>query len=1300
MPPKSRQRGPQIPAKESARAAAAREAREAAAAREAEERRAPGRRAPRPANDIPPEHRQEIQFDDDEEMDTDAPVMVEEENYVQRDDYLNNAASSDSSDDEPMDIGEYEDGGDEDDVEVVENEDLTIHPGTIDYSNLFLEDRVEIMNLGNGKNERGLLNATKQIKFGIVSPFRTVFQARENFRVEIQKGIQRLKKAFETSNFMRRKKYDMTRYFFNELDARLSMMMEETTVHDSRLRVIKMIAVMTLDLYSEGKGDDFVPFILNFIEAWSDCPDVAGRINATCFITLLFESGMQKYENKRAPLDTFCGWSNEISARLYLMLQRAVHDKDSAARIPAIKGLGKLQGIPLPSSWPSDARDHSPKELIFRSCRDVDPECRVTAITTLNVTDEETTLIRDLTYFDSDTKVRVAALSRLGRMKPSKNVKTKLEVLELAFKDHLLALRDAGRGVLKEWVKLLSDRWHKNRAGEEAAAREGRRRERDLDVEALDDNEGEGRANRMKGYYLSGQALCLLWISDMAETKEAHETVNRILRHLLDVLRSMYMINTEPVASFASEVIADLRDDLVEGCVPVITKSTISSIMDHSELTETHDLLTNRAQVFYWRTMLDVLADHSHTEADRFTAIARFLSPMRTMVDQMERILIAIKNGETTQYGDQYTQDIEKHYILEMSLVENTIATLRHCQVEQAGQLAYKQLLISMIMNPFYQKKIYNSLAQELALFFKDDPEALFSLFTAKMADIDRRFRGEQFPVLEGSVLIGEAKIRNEWRKIIEENPKKTLKTVGREHIEFYQVMVLNAFLKTGILKEFGEEYNQRYTPMFRKQFQSNSVDARVVGVECMFIVGTFNMSWVEDEVRNSFGRVLKEEEEVSIAMLQGLTELYITNEKGMFKVSNQLTKNLDYHHLLTGIIMGQQEKSINFVFHAVQAMARILLNRTPGESKAECEKWESSVTTMMFRASWSIRDLNTSRIRSIIVVFLKFFCSMNIRNQEMLIKGYGRFFQLWDQHSPKLLQEGDTSADLVARFKRSAATYVALTRHSNLPPALQARHRPAHLKLVNDILEMIGQDAVKADEYSYALPYIDWKVFSKEEQNAFYLNMSDHLDVLEDDRGARVTELKRAYRRLAKLLGYDDDEQQNQNGDEMPSQASTSSRPSTSRPGPSRGKRNTSNRTNEARGGKRTKEKRLEPVVEEEPEEIRDDDEDSDDDRLQEMDDIPSTSSRGVPKIRNRCPRGVEELLNEKPPPLRATTSSSYSSRRNPRPPPPEDPMDLLNSPTRVKKGPSRPTTGSRRAPTPNRSTPLRTSSRRLNKD
>lgn len=35
------------------------------------------------------------------------------------------------------------------------------------------------------------------------------------------------------------------------------------------------------------------------------------------------------------------------------------------ARVPAIRGLGFLQEIPIPSNWPVDAMKHSPRERKF-----------------------------------------------------------------------------------------------------------------------------------------------------------------------------------------------------------------------------------------------------------------------------------------------------------------------------------------------------------------------------------------------------------------------------------------------------------------------------------------------------------------------------------------------------------------------------------------------------------------------------------------------------------------------------------------------------------------------------------------------------------------------------------------------------------------------------------------------------------------------------------------------------------------------------------------------------------------------
>lgn len=79
----------------------------------------------------------------------------------------------------------------------------------------------------------------------------------------------------------------------------------------------------------------------------------------------------------------------------------------------------------------------------------------------------------------------------------------------------------------------------------------------------------------------------LLWLSDSPETEDAHAALKRITMHLLDVIRRMYMCHLEPINTFAETIMNDLREKLVQSSVPIITKGTISAILDSSELVAT-----------------------------------------------------------------------------------------------------------------------------------------------------------------------------------------------------------------------------------------------------------------------------------------------------------------------------------------------------------------------------------------------------------------------------------------------------------------------------------------------------------------------------------------------------------------------------------------------------------------------------------------------------------------------------------------------------------------------------------------
>lgn len=139
-------------------------------------------------------------------------------------------------------------------------------------------------------------------------------------------------------------------------------------------------------------------------------------------------------------------------------------------------------------------------------------------------------------------------------------------------------IRDAAKEVLKNWVRNLSTRWSESQKSKDSN-----------DVVILNSNSESttGEENKMKGYILAAQALTLLWLTGALETLEGHSNLRRLITHTLDVIRQMYVCQADPINTFAEVLISDLREKMKSSAVPIITKSTVGSILDDSELADT-----------------------------------------------------------------------------------------------------------------------------------------------------------------------------------------------------------------------------------------------------------------------------------------------------------------------------------------------------------------------------------------------------------------------------------------------------------------------------------------------------------------------------------------------------------------------------------------------------------------------------------------------------------------------------------------------------------------------------------------
>uniref|UniRef100_A0A8R1HKF3 Cnd3 domain-containing protein n=1 Tax=Caenorhabditis japonica TaxID=281687 RepID=A0A8R1HKF3_CAEJA len=1053
--------------------------------------------------------------------------------------------------------------------------------------------------------------------------------------------------ALAETNAKKRKSF--AEKFCQEIDIRLSMMFEEVSVVEHRARVFKMIALATIEIFKEenmdengGEGgikalrndDILVKFLLNFLEMWAKSTNVAARINTNTFINYFFETGADKIPKSA---DAFCGFSLQVSEKLYCLLTNSLRDREHTARVSAIRGLGLLQKHPIPSNWSDEAKSMSPRELLMRSFRDSAWECRLAAIEEFNPREGDIPILSDIIQFDKSLKVRLAALEKFGDCRPNKHVREKVEVVDLSLKDHEVVVRDMGKKVLRKWVKKLAEKWS-----------DGQKSKSNDDVIETDVNDCpmEFTENKSKGFILAGAALVLLWLSDVPETVESHAILKRICQHLLDVIRHMYHCHQEPVNAFADVIMNDLRGDGIDYAVPIITKSTIGGILEASELATSADISTNRAMVFFWRCIIEYMVDRKRTEGDKMGALMRFVAPLKTMVEHFQNILEKLKYLEDKRNTFDEENQTDVIYVLEMSLVENFLLVMRHAHSEQAGLDAYRELLVSMLTNCCYQKKVVDLIVIELSQFYTDCPEDFLSLVYAKMNQLRQKFRNGKIPQLEGTVLVGEAKIVEKC----EEDGKS-----AAQIMELHNLMVINSVLKTGILKEWANEYHDRYGKVFQRNIVSADLDSRVLALECIGIIGMYDLNKSKKILGEVIQNFKNEKEPVLGTLITVLTDLTI--EHGMDQVDVIMAKNSkdkSLLSLLTDIIVSEEPGRVShLLLESVEGLAKILLHL---KVDPYSQLWQRAMVSLMFRASYAITDRFSARIRSTIIVMLQFFCSLKKTNQLLVVKSFHKFFEMW-AFTSNISYLAPNPIEMIPRLKRCAAAFVSLTRHSVLNPEERNKNQPTHVTLVDDILyELVSNpDSTSVDFYLHALYSIEYESFTRTELNKIYGDLEPYIAVHDaDDDKHRFNELRRVQKKIAKMLGINLYSNEEENADEM-----------TTAPPTRNESRAASYRVKKAPS--------VATVIEEQEEEMEENPED------------PSTFSKRAPTParRGRAPR--------------SQPSSAQKKKKE------EDALNILSSPQRnPRRPPSRQNTGSRPTAAPTsavRTAPPR-SSRRLRSD
>lgn len=1133
--------------------------------------------------------------------------------------------------------------------------------------------------------EKVLAQNARYIKKTINEAFRSVFQARDNVNQVLVQASQKLINCYKKARLGQHAEYNLMNLFYQQIDVRLAQIMEEVTLSENRGRLFKLVTTVALELVVLGFGNGLVELLLDYVETWTTSHEVSARMNSVIIACFFFETGMSRkkaLEETPQPIPTattttitddvnktpeekvplYCDLDLEVALRLFRLVKRSLCDKDLKVRCPAIRGMGIIQSVPLPSQWPADALEASPRELIVRSMRDRYWECRLTAVRCFTVTQNDVRLYTDIISFDKSNIVRVAGLEKVGEMKPNWEPQLLTPLMITAFRDHDVQVRDAAKGTLRNWITMIAKKYSKKMAKQMT--------DRDVIPTKENGDEENPPEAKNKGYILAAQALVLVFYVNTPVVAENQGNLRRVVHHLLDVLRTMYHCKQDMMKTFVEQIAQDIATTQDHKCgVPLIMRSTISTLLEINETVQGQDLNTTRSMVFFWRCMVEFCVDNAHHAADKTVSLNRFLLPLKTMVDHFEVFLQRVKFEEQLapqQSSSLHVLEVDV-YVMQMSLVENYLYVLRHCEKDTPGKEAYKQLLISMMMNPFYQKRVFDMVFQEMAQFYTECPEDLFSLFKARITEMRMKWRGEMFPEIEGTVLVGSHKTEAKWDE--EEKAKRSTKLAqGTMFINKYEIKILNCLLKMGLLPHWDNEYESRYGKMIRENIaNTESTDSsRVHAIECLGMIGTYDFDLVHDDFRDfiKYWTLLKPET-IQASVVVCLADLYLMNSKTaddinkIMREEHAKTSVDDLRPFLGEILVDENlETGSELLLRAVEAICRILLNSRfePDDKNAQ-----RVIVSLMHRASLKLTDTYGAKLRSTILTTLSLFGGMSQRNQLLIVNTFPAFFHAWT-HTPAAAGQ----ENVLSKMKRVGSCFVSLTRHSCLPPLAQARSKPAQLTLVRTILDELESHAASdiAEFYLSALPQVEFESFDNIEQRKLFGDLQNMI-LLYDEADAsdrvRLTELRKAKKKLARIIGINED-------DEMTSESMMVDTTASEVPGSraeSRATTVTSTRPSQSRrrgGGVISRTSSMARV--DEAEEDGDGGEESEVDEMAD-DDEPRNRQRKAQAARN-----VQDIM-------------ASPQERN------------------VRKPASRPTTASRSTRPPStRSTPMRTSARRLNQD
>ncbi|CAB3407602.1 unnamed protein product [Caenorhabditis bovis] len=939
----------------------------------------------------------------------------------------------------------------------------------------------------------GGAQATQQAPDKVVQSFQTAFQAKTNIPENTAHACRLLLTAINRIN--KTKNPDARWAFFNELDIRLCMMIEDTTVLECRHRVLRVVCRFACAVLKDADDMCVLDFLYDdFVSKWALSTDTGARAFMATIIGFIFESGIAL---KKEPSD-FTIFDLNYAGKLYTTLRNLALDKNTV-RIAAIRAFATIQGESIPHDF-KEAVVESPKEILLLSFRDVSWDCRLTAVEVfVPTTSDHVRYLAQIALSDKSLKVRELAIKSFGKLPMSASeAPMKLNLVYKCLTDHDRTIRDAvKKHVIDVWLSALTTHY--------LMFKEHLKQQMEGDPDVIEVTHTGEKIELESGYtkkqlgYIHAASCLMIYFGNLCD-KEVYTQVRLIMMSAFESVRQMYNIKHEPMEWFGGAVFADIApNDLL------FVRGSCEQVLERHK----YDIEKLANHVFFWRLTVEFIIENARDKTDRQLGIDRIVPDVVKMVVLVYKCVDLFQSMEKS--GN--VGDWPMFRVRQTAIIQSLLMIIRHKEKDPCGEKAWIDLLTDVYFTISNPKTLVDTVTQDLAVVKYG--ETMIAEIAAGISDMMKRASCGDETLRDETVFIGSAtapEVTPEQRDYLVE-------------IMNYELPLIHAALKADTVRELDAILRTKYQTLIKPHMTSENVEYRLFAIECVGIIGTFDFDFIENELVEIWRSFDEQPMDIKCSIVTILGDLSI-HYNNVDIVSDRIrklqTERIQQKSSVTGFlcdIILTNKADLEFsevVIKSVEVLAKMLLNL---ETNPDDLKWQKSLIALMSVTNFAADDSFKAVIRSLVTAFLKFFAA-KWENQMLVAKSFKQFFIEWDTN-PTLIDKVGPNADIYNRLKRNAELFAILTRHSAL--SKKETRLPVHVNLLRDALTEVlsNQESAASNYYCEILHWIEFDSIPKDELRRFV----DEIDELvliyaEGDSKGRLSHLKKFQKRLHKETG------------------------------------------------------------------------------------------------------------------------------------------------------------------------------------